>query len=331
MRSPLLAAFALVVATLPACTALSFTDEDGPDGTAEAAACGPVFDAYIAYADRCGVYARDLVLGVSQPDPDARGYFQATCAAMAKRPGNGRTVAAWKRCEEALRKGDCADISEVWYACKEVPGTQKNGEPCASNDECASGSCSAKSDAKGGDLVVACGVCQPMGVAGDTCGDRLPQCGRNLHCNHIEGMCVELHSRGQDEPCSWPSECAEGLVCDYNPYAVGREHSFCKRGRDTDSPISAAGDRCSDSAKCSHGLTCEDGACVVNRVDAGAVCGTALCPAGYSCAATKGGDDKRCRPPAGLGESCSTRPCAAFLTCSNTSSKCELPVPRCHE
>lgn len=331
MRSPLrLAAFALVVATLPACTALSFGD-DGPDGTAEAAACGPVFDAYVAYADRCGVFARDLVLGMSQPDPAAKGTFQATCAALAKRPGNGRTVAVWSRCEEALRKGDCKDVSAIWSACREVPGTQKNGEPCASNDVCASGSCSAESDTKGGDIIVKCGVCQPMGVAGDSCGDGLAACGPNLHCNHVEGMCVELHSRQQGDPCSFPSECAEGLVCEYDPYAVGREHQFCKRGATTTSRTSAAGDRCSEREKCSYGLSCEDGACVVKRVDAGAVCGEALCPEGYACAKTKADDVRRCRPVAGLGESCDKRPCAAFLTCNKGTGTCALPVPTCHD
>lgn len=338
MRSPLhLAAFALFVATLPACTAVSLTgdapSESGSDGSAEAAACGPVFDAYIAFADRCGYHARGGYIfrpfpDTSEPDPAAKGNFQATCAALAKRRGDRHTVAMWKRCEETLRNSATCDGPGVWEACGAIAGGRKNGEACASNDECASRSCSAEDT--GGKKVVACGVCQPMGAAGDECGDssgKLPPCGEGLHCNHKERMCVELHSRGQDEACSHASECAEGLICDYDRY---RSSSFCKPGRTEASSTYAAGDRCSVTFGCSSGLTCQDGACVVNRAEAGGLCSGALCPSGYACARSKGDDERRCRPVAQLGESCSTRPCAAFLTCSE-SSKCVLPVQACHE
>lgn len=336
MRSPRqLAAFALVVATLPACTAVSLTgdapNESGSDGTAEAAACGPVFDAYLAFADRCGGGNHGYVFSAAQritaPDPAAKATFQATCAALAKRRGDGHTVAMWKRCEEALRSATC-DRPTLWQACGAIAGGRKNGEACASNDECASRSCSAK-DTEGRD-VVACGVCQPMGVEGDSCNDtsdHWPPCGEGLRCNHKEFICVALHSRGQDEPCSHESECAEGLVCDYNSYV---SRSFCKPGRSATRPTFSAGDRCSVTFGCSAGLACEDGACVVKRAEAGAPCGEARCPSGYTCASSPGSDERRCRPAAQLGESCSARPCAAFLVCSS-SLKCVLPIQTCHE
>ncbi len=42
-------------------------------------------------------------------------------------------------------------------------------------------------------------------------------------------------------------------------------------------------------------------------------------------------DVRRCRPVAGLGESCDKRPCAAFLTCNKGTGTCALPVPTCHD
>lgn len=298
--------------------------DDGPDGAAESAACASVFDAYASFTERCGndTHAREALGADGWDDPSGKSTFQATCAALAKRPGNGRTVAFWQRCERALKEGSCQDAQSIGDTCKRATGSLSDGDACASDDECASGNCSASSKS-----LSRCGVCKPAPGPGDPCGESVGACPSNLLCDR--GICSRPGSRKRAELCDASAVCADGLVCEY---ASSAGHSQCQAGsRPETKPITVIGDPCEGSS-CGAGFTCLDGACALQRAEAGDRCGPHwLCPAGYACRWDGSSSAGYCARAAKEGESCGTfTPCAAFLVCSS-EGKCALPVQTCKE
>lgn len=328
MRSARLfaALFLVASAALPACSSSMFPGaEDGPDGAAESAACATVFDAYIAFNDRCSVSAHHAFDLADGPDPTAKPNFQAACAALAKRSGNGRTVAFWQACERTLRDATCEDTEAVRRACAGAHGGRADGASCASDDECSSGSCSAERHKAPGVESIACGVCRPVSRAGESC-EKAP-CEEGAVCNTRENICVTLGSRAEYTYCTNDSECAEGLHCGWVGEPSEYKPSVCLTGSRSSYAATTTGDACNAKHVCGGYFTCVDGACAPARAAAGASCDAASCGAGYACKSTGAGG--RCAPAVGLGEDCSDHPCAAFLVCSSVDKKCALPVQTC--
>lgn len=244
----------------------------------------------------------------------------------------------------ALSAG-CSSVVESPFSAAGPPGGSALGAPCAFDEQCATGRCSA--DPAAG----TCGACVTIQALGQACTGAHQGCSISAVCQ--AGVCTSLR-KVEGEPCALGpkgddlDECDVELFCAHGAeaYSDGR----CARrtpvgescGNDTRCGVGAECDQgvctvpvpgaCWYGYACDHNFTCgDDGLCHPGTLGAGEACGLVdgnfvdnECAPGLVCA------DDACVPGFGLGATCMYWQCAEGLFChvsveSDSLSVCEAP------
>ena len=227
------------------------------------------------------------------------------------------------------------------------------GSACAFGPQCASGACSANTDAG------SCGTCLDVRALGERCGAAGTTCRASATCQ--SGICVStkktagqsctLGGKGESLDCDDELFCAhtgplgpEGLEgtctprgalggrCDVAPGGcVGTAQ--CERGMCVAARIGQLDDTCDDRA-CATGLFCrQDRTCQNTTLIAGADCGRAIgfesCVPGTQCELTGAAPQEApypmaCLPGRGEGELCASNHCGVGLSCSEAPGTTEF-------
>ena len=234
--------------------------------------------------------------------------------------------------------------------------TSAKGKPCAFDDQCEGGRCSASGDG--------CGICLTPRKLGEACGGPLDTCARSATC--IDDVCVS-RKKVVGQTCALgpggllpvdKQECDDELYCEASE--VTDTSGICRRA-------GGIGDVCSSLfAQCGSGLGCVDDTCVPGPGALGEPCGpypgcaadtlecnsrtmtceTGTLALGEPCGIVGGSIiDRACAPPSvcwtadGMtqtvciappneGEPCARSQCAAPLFCrmkNDDDDRCERP------
>lgn len=196
-----LAAVAAALA-LAACSGAVNPKDLDPYADAEQA-CRALMDAMFSQAARCGMSR-----------PLAESYFDAAagrCAGL-DRPTVAIDVPEFRACVERLADSPCWEDMEDVCPDLVLGGTVQAGGACTSDSDCAPGleGCHSPDRTCGG-------TCRAYGGQGDACGNEQdPQCGEGFYCD--ESLVCSRRS-GTSEPCTYTSDCADGLQCQ-GPYGL---------------------------------------------------------------------------------------------------------------
>lgn len=133
--------------------------------------------------------------------------------------------------------------------------------------------------------------CDALAPLGESCVSR--RCDFGAQCAHDDGGATCQPWRELGEPCGEQDGCKSGLIC------TGGQ---CGRAR-------VLGEACSSWVDCAS-LRCENGACVLPRVDVGESCATAGCLSGAYCAM-----NSICTARVARGASCSDDHCELGSLC----------------
>ncbi len=354
-----LAAAAATLLLLSACGGANTPNSDGgtPDagGTYDGGSGATAADAAAAYASfQCATLA--CVFGVS-PGSCATGadfgIFSGGPFDVERSVSEGRTrydANVGTACLAAIQGVEglaCAGESSPFATAAEgiigsdgtspcngmFKGAVANGAACYDSLECAAGFCDFGENA--------CpGACAPRLANGAPCEEN-EQCQVGSSCTFGSSgqACQPTVVRQQGAPCSYSSECADGLYCGDS-------------GTCTNAKV-ANGAECKVDAQCAEGSAClkagafdPTGTCTV-KVGAGGACATGgafIFPYSNACKGLQvcaglvldGGSVEQpgtCRSPGGLGANCFPEAsgtlggsgCYADLACDPASSKCAAP------
>ena len=188
-------------------------------------------------------------------------------------------------CAAQIQGASCNTGYAQLDACAKMPeGSQANGSACASDLQCASGTCNMNASS-GGEAGATCGTCAPAiadgaacdqggaCVAGDTCifSASGATCQKTPPLGDVGAAC------STNDGCKAPNHCA---------IASGSTSGSCA------APV-AGGGACVESTDCASGLICSGGnsrTCNV-PLGAGAACTGGDCGVGFACDA-----DLTCHP-----------------------------------
>lgn len=222
--------------------------------------------------------------------------------------------------------------------------------PCAFDDQCVTGRCSA--DPAAG----TCGECVTMEALGQDCTGPHQGCSISAVCK--EGVCTSLR-KVEGEPCALGAkggdlgECDVELYCEHGAEvysdgkcvrrvplgeSCGQDGRFCVMGATCEEGVCAVptpGD-CRYGYACDSGYHCgDDTVCHIGTIAEGEACGIVDgsfvdddCAPGLVCKTVSG--KSTCVAAFGLGETCMYWQCADGLFChvsveSDSLSKCEAP------
>jgi hypothetical protein len=278
--------------------------------------------------------------------------FDTLCAAALTLPGVSLTDGTLEACVSAVKSSGCQILDQGAGPCAFGPGTLGAQASCITDDQCASGDCSAGAEAPDGGTVV-CGTCAATVGLGQACGTG-QSCGPDATCTSSNGgpsTCVAVTSVGAGATCGPTTLCeAAGLYCNASGQctAQGAAGAPCDEENACTPPLvcpltgttatcvspGGVGASCSDDTDCTAGLACNDTThqCAsATWVAAGQPCGgTALCLVG-ECTTTGNTDSGTCPTVIPDGQPCnpedSTTTCDTFAQC--TQGKCVLGYATC--
>jgi hypothetical protein len=205
----------------------------------------------------------------------------------------------------ALAAGCSSSVASPFSAAGN-PGGYALGAPCAFDDQCVTGRCSA--DPAAG----TCGACVTIEALGQDCTGPHQGCSVSAVCKG--GVCTSLR-KVEGEACALEAKGGDRGECDVELYC---EHGAEQYSEGTCARRIPLGESCGDGTLCVVGATCEQGVCEVPVPGAcwyGYACGH-----GYRC-----GDDILCHPGTlALGEACGIvdgsfidNDCGPGLVCGN--------------
>lgn len=248
-------------------------------------------------------------------------------------------------CVQRLRDGKCDEVLEARNGdiCDVLAGQQKDGEPCASTEECGqasycdgltnvackAGTCkprpglgqpatAAQVCASG--LVVVSGICQARSEEGGPCTDTSSRCAPGLYCDFGAGVCRRF--AGEGEACSNNAgpECLSHLTC-----TGGSCHRLLDVGADCRTVLTSPD---IDGGRCKADLFCENpdltglGICR-ERVGPGASCSRNVCQTNFFCDTAHEAATLTCQTYRQPGESCAGLPCGPGSICNDETRVCD--------
>jgi len=298
--------------------------------------------------ERCGDGLACDVLGVCRGEVGQLCGVDADCVGRACADGRcceGRCDGACERCDEPGHEGACRPIDGPGdihcmspFVCDAGQCLVGDGQPCASDTQCASGLCEPASLGAGNvccqtECAGACAVCL-VGSGACVALTRTedldaPSCAGASWC--YEGACRAKVGT----PCASGGDCPMDLWCDTS----GGGGGVCRaRGQ--------LGDDCAADGECAGGI-CSHGRCCSQRCDAacaacdGGMCtfaaagtdpGDLLCPGAAVCGmdgsckqplgASCGGDAMSCASGMCVDGVCCASPCAGTCERCDTSGTC---------
>ena len=244
--------------------------------------------------------------------------------------------ASGEACLEALREWSrddrCAsplDGLPEPDACEEAfTGTQMDGEPCESDEQCESGYCDRGAETGDACWDGLCGESPPenVGAAGESCSGSRAICdpGEDLVCDLSadgqELVCVEAESRGEGGTCRSSRVCSGELGC------LGQTCQTLS--------YAARGETCDRQTEyCEPGLVCSfdvegQGTCAPPGQQGDGCLQTFSCGADFYCSGADPGTSLgSCEPRQPEGESCRLDfDCQSDLRCTS-SGECAPPEP----
>lgn len=199
------------------------------------------------------------------------------------------------------------DTVKLNYYCTALPGNGQSctGSPCMQGFYCPTGVY----------------TCTPVGGSGASCSGTdywsKTECGQNLQCLNL--VCTAPGSVGAS--CSFNSDCATGLACDFTTYK-------CVVGK-------TEGQDCTSTSECGSGLSCRSyaGRCSTRTAQDAPCIRDDQCAQQLECVL-----QQTCDPRAQLGDKCDQKYhlCGDGLRCDEEWALCEAldgPLPsgaRCH-
>jgi hypothetical protein len=232
------------------------------------------------------------ILTVDYSSLDAcKARYALLCSLALEAPMTAATGSYFGACATAIGALSCHDFLDgvVPTACTPGAGPMANGAVCLADQQCASTYCK--------NLAGFCGVCEPLGLAGDSC-DTTADCQAGLVCTN-SGLCTPPIAVG--DPCvEGDGTCSTGSFCPFNicsPLlelgascftADGTSFDFCNfydllycndEGKCAQGTIAAVGEACNSECTtgsatcvvCTAAATCVDNVCVAPAAD-GAGC-----------------------------------------------------------
>ena len=203
--------------------------------------------------------------------------YARQCQATLGLPGTSPDLpSVLSACAAQIQGASCNTGYAQLDACSKIPeGSLGNGSPCASDLQCASGSCSVSTGSGAG--AGSCGTCQPAIADGAACdqggacvpGDTCIFSASGATCQKTPALGDVGAACATNEACKAPNHCA---------LAAGATNGSCA------APV-AAGGACVESTDCASGLLCTGGnARTCNPpLGAGAACVGGDCAVGYQC------------------------------------------------
>ncbi len=283
------------------------------------AACRDYATATCSKLGTCAPFFLELLYGDAAT---CTGRSTLECLAALKDPGVTATASDISACTSAYVPLSCDDAfgGSPLAACKAATrGKGSDGVACATSQECQSGACSSN-DADG------CGVCTPVGSAGDSCDPTNDHCESGLYCASATSVCE-------------PANGAKGAMCDGS--AQCKSSLYCLNGV-CSAPLAegASCDPAGDGCDFLHGLECNSSSSVCTPyklAGPGEACGfdavsndLIFCTAG-NCITDMNGAGL-CAKPIADGAACTldpkqTDPCFTPARCQN--SVCTVALPTC--